>query len=96
MTTSVLDRVPVEQITARARQFRFGRFVASLITLPFMLAGWIAAKTVPQVWFGIKCLAAAAEYGWQSANGPSVRAQNKMLLAEVDELRKAVERLGGP
>lgn len=96
MTTTVLDRVPVERISERAREFRFGRFVASLIALPFMLAGWTAAKTVPLVWFGCKWLGAAAELGWKSAQAPSARAQNVALRAEVDELRKAVERLGGP
>lgn len=90
------DRVPVEQISARARQFRFARFAAAMIALPFILAGWTAAKTVPVLWFGCKWLAAAAEHGWQSANAPSARAQNVALRAEVDELRKAVERLGGP
>jgi hypothetical protein len=96
MTTQVLDRIPVEQISERARQFRFGRFVAALITAPLIAAGWLAAKTVPQVWHGIKCLYAAAEYGWQSAGAPSARAQNAMLRQQVDELQKAVERLGGP
>lgn len=96
MTTAMLDRVPVDQISERAGKIRFARALAGGIGLVFMAIGWCAAMTLPLAWKGAKWCYAAAEYGWASAQAPSARAQNKMLRAQVEELTKAVERLGGP
>ena len=92
----VLDRVPVDQISERASQIRFGRFVLALIALPLMLAGWAAAMTLPMIWKAGRWCAGAVLTGWDSVGAPSLRAQNAELREQVNELRLAVERLGGP
>lgn len=64
--TAVLDRLPVEQITADAKTVDAGRVLLSLLAaIPFVL-GWTAGKIVLVVaWV---CLAIKA--GWLDARRP--------------------------
>ena len=69
--TAVLDRIPVEQITADAKKVDVGKAVLSLLALiPFVL-GWLAgALSVSVAWV---CLAAKA--GWRDARAGWVKAR---------------------
>jgi hypothetical protein len=64
--TAVLDRIPVEQITADAKKIDAGRAVLSLLALIPFIIGWIAGKTVLAVaWAGL-----AVKAGWLEARRP--------------------------
>lgn len=64
--TAVLDRIPVEQITADAKQVDVGRAVLSLLALIPFLIGWVAGKIVLTVaWVGL-----AVKAGWLEARRP--------------------------
>lgn len=61
--TAVLDRIPVEQITADAKKVDAGRAVLSLLALIPFIIGWIAGKIVLTVaWVGL-----AVKAGWLDA-----------------------------
>lgn len=61
--TAVLDRIPVEQITAEARDVHVGRALLTFLALiPFVL-GWVAGMAVTSVvWVGV-----AMKAGWREA-----------------------------
>jgi hypothetical protein len=65
MTTSVLDRVPVEQITEQARQVRFWATVLRLIAFLLFGLGWLAAKGFGVLWLALAWAAVAVRTGWQ-------------------------------
>lgn len=92
MTTTLLDRVPVDEISVRAREVRFGRTVKRLLVNVLFLTGWTAAKTLGVAWLGLAFCWTAIGTGWHEARGnkPS-RAQ---LREENDRLREALKRLG--
>jgi hypothetical protein len=67
---TVLDRVPVDEITARARQVNLGRVLLGLIAGFFWLAGWAAGRlSLAVIW----CVL-AVKVGWEagrSRGGPA-------------------------
>jgi hypothetical protein len=66
---TILDRVPVDQIRAEARQVHLGRTLLTLIVGVFWLLGWLAGK----VSLGIGFCWAAVKIGWKEAHGVEVR-----------------------
>lgn len=95
MTASVLDRVPVDRITERARQARPGRTLLTLIAGALIGIGWLAAKVLAVVWLALGWSWTAVGVGWEAAHGPSRGQQIAALSAEVQALRDQVKRLGG-
>jgi hypothetical protein len=67
----VLDRVPVERITAEARQIELGRTVLTLLAGLFYVVGWLAAKLVNVVWFAFAGSWAAVKVGWKEGRASS-------------------------
>ena len=66
---AVLDVVPVERISARARAISpLKTLLALLFVVPFAL-GWLAAKVVGVVWIAVAWLLAAAAEGWDAGRG---------------------------
>jgi uncharacterized protein (DUF697 family) len=60
---TVLDRVPVDEITAEARQVDVGRALLSVFGLVFFAVGWLAGSAVTAVaWCGL-----AVKAGWLEA-----------------------------
>lgn len=55
--------VPVEEITAQARQVRFGRTVLSLIGFVFFALGWVLSTA----WLALCWCAVAVRTGWREA-----------------------------
>jgi len=64
---AALDAVPVERITARARQARPGRAALAVIGGILFCVGWVVAKTFRVAWLAVVWCAFAVAEGWQSA-----------------------------
>ena len=69
MTTSALDRVPVDEITARARAVRPGRTILTVVAGALFGLGWLVAKTFAVAWLGVTWCWAAVGVGWQAGHG---------------------------
>lgn len=69
MTTSLLDRVPVDAIADEAQRVRWGRLLLTLLVGVFWLVGWTAGK----VFVGLAYCWAAVTVGWKEAHGMQVR-----------------------
>jgi len=65
MTTSVLGRVPLEEISEQARQVRFTVVLATVILGVFVLAGRLAGFA----WVAAVSCCLAARYGFRQAAG---------------------------
>lgn len=84
MAAGVLDRVPVDEITARAAMMRPGRFVLTLIAAPLFALGWACAIVFATAWKAARWVAAAFMVGFSRAHGPTksqIIAQQKAQLA---------------
>ena len=95
MTTTLLDRVPVDEITARAREVKPGRTVLTLIAAVLFGMGWVAARVFAVLWLAFTWSWAAVSVGWAAAHGPSRAQQIAALTAEVAELRTQLGRFSG-
>lgn len=65
--TAVLERVPVERISERARSASPGRVVLTVIAAVLFGLGWAAFKAVAVSWLVIAWCGSAVVEGWQSA-----------------------------
>lgn len=63
---SLLDHVPVDEITSQARQVRFGRTVLSLIAFVFFAVGWMFSTC----WLSLCWCGCAVRSGWRDAKRP--------------------------
>jgi hypothetical protein len=87
---TTVGRVPVDEITARARKARPGHVVATLIGGVLFSLAWCVAKLFGVVWFVLAWLYMAVDEGWRSARGTgrpapdlsALRAENERLRAE--------------
>lgn len=68
--TTILERVPVDRITARARDIHFWRTVLTLIAGLLFGVGWLVAKLFIVLWLVLTWSAAAVQVGWQEAREP--------------------------
>jgi hypothetical protein len=66
---AVLDRVPVDDIAAEAREVQAGRFLLTLVALIPFLLGWLAGKLVNALAF----VGLAVKAGWLEARKPTPR-----------------------
>lgn len=67
MVTSLLDRVPVDEISAEADRIHLGRLVLTLLIGVFYALGWLVGKAsigVAFAWAGVKV-------GWTEARKPA-------------------------
>ncbi len=67
MTSTILNRVPVERITAQARQVHAGRTLLTLLAGAFFLAGWVAFRVAALAWLALAWCAVATREGWREA-----------------------------
>lgn len=93
--TALLERVPLDEISVRARQVRPGRTVLTLIAGVLFGIGWLAARAFALAWLSFTWSWAAASVGWHASHGPSRGQQIAALTAEVESLREQVRRFGG-
>ena len=68
--TTVLDRVPVERISERARGADPARVVLTVIAGVLFGLGWAAWKVAAGAWLVIAWCGCAVAEGWQSARDP--------------------------
>lgn len=66
---AVLDRVPLDKITAEARAISFVRTLLTLIAGVLFAVGWVAAKSCKVLWFVGAWTFAAVRVGWREAGG---------------------------
>lgn len=64
MATRLLDRVPVDRISAEARQVDLGRLSLTLLVGVFWALGWLAGMAA----VGVSFAYASAKTGWQDAH----------------------------
>lgn len=69
--TAVLERVPVDRITAEARQIHPGRTLLTVIAGVLYGLGWLAAKTLAVAWLAVAWSFAAVKVGWSDARRPA-------------------------
>jgi uncharacterized membrane protein len=65
--TTILDRVPVERITAQARQVHAGRTLLTLLAGFFYVLGWLAFRICAVAWLAVVWCAVATREGWREA-----------------------------
>jgi hypothetical protein len=65
MATSLLERVPVDGITAQARQVHFWRTALTVVAALLFGAGWLAARILGALWLGAAWSAVAVREGWR-------------------------------
>lgn len=68
MATTLLDRVPVDQISAQAREVRFGETLLRLVV--FLLIG--GGKVAGYMWLIPVWCALAIREGWREVHPPKV------------------------
>ena len=92
MTTTLLDRVPVDEITARAREARPGRVALTILAGLLFGTAWVAAKSLGLAWLGVSWCFTALRLGWRDARGN--QPSRASLREENDRLRQQLARLG--
>jgi hypothetical protein len=67
--TSIAERVQLDEITAQARQVRFGRTMLLVLAGLFFILGWVPGR----VFYGLVWCALAVKVGFQAgaARGPA-------------------------
>lgn len=60
MSTAILERVPVDQITEQARQAQFARTVLTVLAALFYAIGWVAGS----LWFAASYAGFSIKAGW--------------------------------
>jgi hypothetical protein len=68
----MLDTVPVDRITARAREAHPGQALIALIAGVLFGLGWLAFKVVRVLWFAAVWCAFAVAEGWREARKSAV------------------------
>ena len=94
MTTTVLDRVPVDEITAQAREVRFWRTVLTVIAAVLFGLGWVTARVFAVAWLAASWSWVAVREGWRASHGPSRAARLAAQQAEIHDLRTRLGRFG--
>lgn len=69
--TALLDRVPMAEIDAAARQVSFSRLLLNVIVGIFFVIGWTAGRA----WLALVFCAVAIRLGWREGTGAAARAQ---------------------
>ena len=95
MTTSVLDRVPVDEIGRRAAEVMPGRTLLTVLAGVLFGLGWVTAKAFGVLWLVLTWSWAAVGVGWQAAHGPSRRQQLAAALELAEHWETVAHRLGG-
>lgn len=71
MAVALIERVPVDRITAQAQKVRFWRTVATALAGLLWGIGWLAAKTCALTWLALAWSVVAVRVGWADARRPS-------------------------
>jgi len=96
----MLGRVPVDEISIRARQIKLGHILLTVFGAVLIAVSWCVAKVLLLAWFLLwgwaKWVIAALMVGWEAA-AKSTKLEPKpsrdSLVAEVARLRQEIARL---
>ena len=94
MTTDVLAKIPVDAITAQAREVRFWRTVLTVIAAALFGLGWVTARVFAVAWLAASWSWVAVREGWRASHGPSRAARLAAQQAEIHDLRTRLGRFG--
>ena len=61
-------QLPLDEITAQAREVHFGRAILTVIAAVFFAVGWVAARG----FFAVAWCGMAVKLGWQAGRRPGV------------------------
>lgn len=92
MAASLLERVPVEGITAQARQVRFWQTIGAVLATVLLGSGFLAARLVSTLWLGTAWCAVAVRAGWREGRSPEWAA----AVARRQESRRVRAGRTGP
>jgi hypothetical protein len=70
MAASLLERVPVEGITAQARQVRFWQTIGAVLATVLLGSAFLAARLLSTLWLGTAWCAVAVRAGWREGRSP--------------------------
>lgn len=68
---TVLDQVPMERISAEARQVHFGRLALTALAAVLYLIGWVPSKVLQLTWLALAWSGTAVKVGWIDARRPA-------------------------
>jgi hypothetical protein len=95
-TPGRIDPDTLNLITTQARQVRPGHALLTFIGSILFFTGWIIAKTAGVIWLAGAWCFTAVRIGWRQARGvPLEQPDIAQVMAENEQLRMAVKRLGG-
>jgi len=94
VTTDVLAKIPVDAITAQAREVRFWRTVLTVIAAVLFGLGWVTARVFAVAWLAASWSWVAGREGWRASHGPSRAARLAAQQAEIHDLRTRLGRFG--
>jgi hypothetical protein len=63
--TTLAERIPVDEITAQAREVRFWRSVLTVIAAALFGLGWLVAKAFGLAFLALAWTAVAVREGWR-------------------------------
>lgn len=66
--TSLTERIPLDEITAQARQVRFGRTLLNIIAFTLIMIG----KSAGLLWLTVVWSCLAVREGWREVHPPKV------------------------
>ena len=72
--TALTERLPLDEITAQAREVRFWRTVLTLVAAVLFGLGWVVAKAFGLAWLACAWSAVAVREGWRQGrmtHGPA-------------------------
>ena len=95
MTTSALDRIPVDDITAKARDVRPGRTALTVVAAVLFGVGWLTARVFSVLWLAFTWSWVAVREGWRASHGPSRSQQIAALQEQIRELNVQLGRFSG-
>ena len=67
MAASLLERIPVDEITVQAREVHFWRTVLTVVAAVLFGLGWAAYKVFAVAWLVLAWTAVAVKVGWQES-----------------------------
>ena len=65
MAASLLERVPVQDITEQAREARPGPAIANVLAVVLVGIGWLAARLLSGLWLAAAWVFVAVRQGWR-------------------------------
>lgn len=71
MAVAWVHRVPVDRITAQAREVRFWRTVLTALAGVLFGLGWLAARGFAAVWLAVSWAVVAVRVGWREGRKPA-------------------------